>query len=377
MRPLSYSVSTRARPTFAWLRAPDPTLVDFGSGGARRLTLVRLAIFAGLFGNSVFFQWSTIEPLAPITTAMSGLGFLVSGAVAWRVRSQENTPGLPFILATIDVSLISGILVSFALAGQPYTAAHSMFVWELYLLAILISALHFDLRVVLFAGAMASVQWAGVLAWVMQRWGLPAEVPVDPRHVALIQTLRLLLMGAFTVVTLLIVLRSTRLLRLSGTDSLTGLANRALLDQRLFEEVAAARRWERPLSVAFLDIDRFKDFNDQWGHRAGDEALRTTARALIAESRESDVVARWGGEEFVLVLPDSIGKDAAMAIERIRARLAVTPIPGVSPEARVTLSAGIAEFPADGDEAGNLERIADRRLLAAKRRGRDCVVARG
>jgi diguanylate cyclase (GGDEF)-like protein len=358
-----------------WLEAPDPTLIEFASGGARRLALVRVGIFVFLFATSVASLVSTDDPLVPYTTPAVGIGLLIAIGAAWRVHAKDASPGLAFVMVTLDVSLISAILVGFAISGNPYVAAHSMVVWELYLFAIVAACLHFDLRVVLFAGVMAAAQWAGVLSWVSAHWPLPAQVAVDPRHVALVQTLRFGLIGTFTLGAGLLVLRSAHMLRLSGMDALTGLANRALLDQRLVEEVAAARRWGRPLSVAFLDIDRFKVFNDRWGHRAGDEALRATARALIAESRESDVIARWGGEEFVLVLPDSLGKDAAMAIERIRGRLGVTPIPGVSPEARVTLSAGIAEFPADGDEAGLLERVADRRLMVAKRRGRDCVVA--
>lgn len=142
-------------------------------------------------------------------------------------------------------------------------AANSMFFWELYLLAIFLSALQFDPRVCVFSGALAFAQF-----------------------------------GA-----LLLASRAGRLIRLSGTDSLTGLANRALFDQRLVVEVKTARRMERSLCVIFLDIDHFKHFNDRWGHRAGDDALRATADVLVEACRDSDVIARWGGEEFVIVLP--------------------------------------------------------------------------
>ena len=370
-------VRPKVRSRLAWLTAPDASLIEFGAGGARRISQVRAAIFACLLATGIASNVLTDEPLAPIATSVAALGLVCALLVAWRVRAGEIAPKLSFVNVTIDVTLISSILVSFALDGQPEVAANSMFVWELYLFAIVASALYFDLRVVLFTGIVAVAQWSAVLAWVANTYGLPAVVKVDADHIELMQALRMALIGGFTAAAALMVLRTARLVQLSGTDPLTGLANRALLDQRLVEAVASARRWGRPLSVAFLDIDHFKKFNDRYGHRAGDEALRSTARALIEESRESDVIARWGGEEFVLVLPDAVAKDAAMAVERLRARLAVTPISGLRPDVRVTLSAGVAEFPTDADEAGALEQVADRRLLVAKRSGRDRVVSHG
>lgn len=366
---------TRPLVRHAWLAAPDSALIEFSSGGARKVSAIRAGIFGLLFALSATAVVLSQEPLAAITTTMSAFGLLVSLFVVWRIRSQASARLLPFLTSTVDISLVTGILIAFAVAGRPAVTMNSMFVWELYLLAIMLSVLQFDLRVVLFAGSMALVQWGGVTAWVAFEWGIDTQVGATHSEATLVHVMRFLLIGVFTLGAGLIVIRTNRLARLSGSDALTGLANRALLDQRLVEEVAVARRWGRHLSIAFLDIDRFKKFNDRWGHRAGDEALRATARAMIEECRESDVIARWGGEEFVLVLPDSAGKDAAMVFERVRARLAVTPIPGVSPEARVTLSAGLAEFPTDGDEAGLLERVADRRLLVAKRNGRDRVVA--
>ena len=360
-----------------WLEKHDSALIDFGSGGAQQLANVRVFIFGVLLAISLAFQATTEEALSASTSVMATTGLSIALFISWRIRSNTTNSGsVGYWLTTTDVSLVSGILISFALAGRPSVAAHSMFVWELYLLAVMLSVIQFDLRVVLFSGAMAALQWGAVLYWVTSTYPMPEGYTVKASDAEFVQILRFVLIGVFTAGAGLIVARTGRLMRLSGTDALTGLANRAMLDQRLVEEVAAARRWARPLSVAFLDIDHFKKFNDRWGHVAGDEALRSTARALIEESRESDVVARWGGEEFVVVLPDAGAKDAEMAVERLRARLAVMPISGIAPDVRVKLSAGIAEFPADADNAGSLEQIADRRLLAAKRRGRDCVVAR-
>lgn len=163
----------------------------------------------------------------------------------------------------------------------------------------------------------------------------------------------------------------------SGTDVLTGLWNRRYFDQRLSAEVARAARQGRPLTIVFLDLDGFKFFNDRWGHGVGDKVLKIVARLLVDESREEDVIARWGGEEFVALLPDTDGAGAAEHLKRIRLKLAETALPTGDEAARITLSGGIAEYPADAASPADLIATADRRLLRAKQTGRDRMVGEG
>jgi diguanylate cyclase (GGDEF)-like protein len=159
--------------------------------------------------------------------------------------------------------------------------------------------------------------------------------------------------------------------RLAVSDELTGLPNRRSMQMLLDRSIALADRGIAPFCVAILDIDHFKAVNDELGHAAGDAVLRELARLGSAELRATDVLGRWGGEEFLLVMPG--GADAAgAALARIREAVAA----GAHPARRITLSAGIAVHRA-GEHADALLARADRALYAAKRGGRDRVVLDG
>jgi diguanylate cyclase (GGDEF)-like protein/PAS domain S-box-containing protein len=162
-----------------------------------------------------------------------------------------------------------------------------------------------------------------------------------------------------------------RLAQSAVTDPLTGLANRRAFDERLAAEIARARRHGRPLALVMVDIDEFKRVNDTHGHQAGDRVLRAVADALAATTREGEIVARVGGEEFAWLLPDAAVGDAFRAAERARAGVAATT---VEPVGAVTVSAGVADLLAAGG-AEDLVARADRALYAAKSSGRDRTVA--
>jgi two-component system, cell cycle response regulator len=153
---------------------------------------------------------------------------------------------------------------------------------------------------------------------------------------------------------------------LAGRDSLTGLANRRILNQRLSRELARARRYGTRMSVVMIEIDGFKAVNDRYGHGRGDEALQAVATVLNLTCREMDVAARLGGDEFVLVLPHTEKPGAAQFAERVREAIAYTP-----PNGRVSItgSFGVASFPEDGTTADGLLQAADRAMYEAKRAG--------
>jgi len=171
-------------------------------------------------------------------------------------------------------------------------------------------------------------------------------------------------------------------LRQSGfTDVLTGWHNRRYLQARMKEELARACRDGRSLVCMMLDVDHFKHVNDSWGHTAGDAVLRELAQRIDAQVRASDVAARFGGEEFVILLPNTKGADGQRLAERIRNAVAAAPFE--LPEGEqisVTVSIGIAEF-APGAGGSDLKSLgealiarADAALYAAKAAGRDRVV---
>lgn len=172
-----------------------------------------------------------------------------------------------------------------------------------------------------------------------------------------------------------------RLRRSGFTDVLTGWHNRRYLQARMKEELARACREDSQLVCMMLDVDHFKRVNDTWGHSAGDSVLRELAQRIDAQVRASDVAARFGGEEFVILLPDTTSADGQHLAERIRTAVAAAPFE--LPEGGavdVTVSIGIAEFtPANGDTdlkslGDALIARADVALYGAKAAGRDRVV---
>ncbi|MGF1646194.1 MAG: diguanylate cyclase [Kineosporiaceae bacterium] len=165
--------------------------------------------------------------------------------------------------------------------------------------------------------------------------------------------------------------------RLAVTDMLTGLYNRRFISEMLSIEVDRAHRGRRAVSVVTMDIDHFKRVNDTCGHAAGDTVLVEVARRLSAGLRSSDVLARVGGEEFLVVAHDTEAEAVLELAERLRlvVRRSPVPVPGAGPMT-ITVSAGVASVE-DGDTAESLAQRADRALYAAKDAGRDRVMAAG
>jgi diguanylate cyclase (GGDEF)-like protein len=158
--------------------------------------------------------------------------------------------------------------------------------------------------------------------------------------------------------------------RLSVTDPLTGLYNRRWMMEGLESEVRRSRRLKHTFAVLMGDVDHFKGYNDAHGHPAGDEVLKRVALMLREATRDVDVVARYGGEEFFVLMPETEGDGAADVADRVRARLAGDELAAGA----ITLSFGVAEFPAHGDTAETLIAVADAALYQAKREGRDRVI---
>ena len=158
-----------------------------------------------------------------------------------------------------------------------------------------------------------------------------------------------------------------QLSRIAGTDPLTGLANRRLFGAELAAAVARADRTARPLSLILFDIDRFKSINDRFGHLEGDRVLAAVAAATRAEIRLGDMLARWGGEEFALLLTDDDAEQAMTSAERLRLCLRSCRLDGIG---TVTASFGVAER-GPGEDVESWIRRADAALYAAKQAGRD------
>ena len=159
-------------------------------------------------------------------------------------------------------------------------------------------------------------------------------------------------------------------------DPLTGLFNRRYLDETLPRELYMAQRRDVPLCVVMLDIDGFKQFNDSYGHGPGDSLLREFGRILREHLRKSDISCRYGGDEFVLILPNSSIADTQQRVEQIRIFLNELQRNYTDDQAQdlITLSAGIACAPSHGETASELLRAADEAVYIAKQTGRNRVV---
>jgi len=158
--------------------------------------------------------------------------------------------------------------------------------------------------------------------------------------------------------------------RLSVTDDLTGLYNRRYLMDTLANEVRRSRRLDHPCALLMADVDHFKEYNDAYGHLAGDEALKRIAGVLRDTTRDVDCAARYGGEEFVVLMPETRAAGAIETAQRIRTRLATDELVG----GKLSVSIGVSQFPDDGDAPEALLARADAALYRAKREGRDRVL---
>jgi len=161
--------------------------------------------------------------------------------------------------------------------------------------------------------------------------------------------------------------------RAARVDSLTGVANRRAYSEAAEIELQRALRYRQPLAMLMVDIDHFKVVNDTHGHLAGDAALVSFARTLVQEVREVDMVGRWGGEEFAVLLPNSTAEDARRVAERMRQAVAASEMQLNGQVLRCTASFGVAELGANDITLGGLQKRADDALYRAKRLGRNRV----
>lgn len=169
-----------------------------------------------------------------------------------------------------------------------------------------------------------------------------------------------------------LLIKNRELERIATIDSLTGLFNRRFLDWTLQQQVAAAERYRTPLAIILLDIDHFKQINDTFGHQVGDEVLVLLSGLLRMRTRDSDIVGRWGGEEFLILCPRSNLTDAIATAEMLRNLLGQHTNPKVG---TCTASFGVAEY-RSGDTVTKLITRVDRSLYIAKSQGRNRVVTR-
>ena len=352
------------------------------AGAVGELIVARIRLMLTVALLIVPIVMMVIEPwdqdyVAGLVILLSAVG--IAFGVFLLVRRGFTSPWLGAVSTALDVSLVSAALVTFLILEGPEAAVNSRVVFECYFIAIGVTCLRYDLRLCLFAGALAIMQYFGMALWSDIHWDMQSAI-YRPNDYGIFdwgtQISRLVLLGTAALLAATVVGRGQALRRLSSIDRMTGIYNRGYFDERLSAELSRARRQSEPLAVVMVDVDHFKRFNDNYGHAAGDAGLRAVTGLIRHSLRRSDLVARYGGEEFVLVLPVTTAAQALDKIEGIRLAVGQLPIrlPKQQTTAMLTVSAGIAVFPEDGVTADELLDCADERLFRAKQGGRNRVV---
>ncbi|PKL95382.1 MAG: hypothetical protein CVV18_05725 [Gammaproteobacteria bacterium HGW-Gammaproteobacteria-8] len=347
------------------------------------LLVARIRLFSTvLIALMPLLAWWNGAPRVEVANGAMFATLALGLALLLLLLAKRNAVSLPlrFGSAAFDVTSVSLVLALFLVQGYPHTAVNSRVIWEIYLIAIAATALRGDPRICMLAGMLAMLQYLAIVLGAVSYGDLSS-----PRFESFAygmfswsdQISRLLLLLLATVLALAAVAQTCKLMSLSSRDKLTGTGNRAWLDLRLQREVREAQMSGRKLCLAMLDVDHFKDFNDRYGHLAGDAALCQVVERLREAVEPQGFVARYGGEEFSILFPGIGLADALQACERARKTIAGARVilPGTQGDAESpSVSIGLAELER-GQSAETLLDIADRRLNRAKQGGRNRVIA--
>ena len=364
-----------------WSR-PDPILAEAGAAGELLVAKVRIGLACLLLLipviDTVFFRFDKKESFVGLSLTFAT--FFLSLIVFLLISREYNPSWMSFVTSAFDVSLVSGALALFLLLNRPHTAVNSKVVFEGYFLAIGATSLRYDKRVCVTAGLLAFVEYLAIVYIAATHWDLnsPIYAPFPYGQFDWSNEIsRLVIMLTASALSLALVARSQKLLQLATTDPLTRLYNRGYVDDRFAIELSRARRYRQPLTIAVIDADRFKLLNDTHGHASGDLVLQTIGETLRASFRQSDTAGRYGGEEFVVILPETDIETAQRKLESFRESIAASPIALAArgEKVQVTISAGLSNFPEDAEDASELFALADERMFQAKKEGRNRVVA--
>ncbi len=289
----------------------------------------------------------------------------------WLAGKPQPPRVLPWVTSELDVLFISLASVGFLVAGDPIVATNSFYHWSYYMLAVGATCLRHNPRLTIVTTVSAVVQLLGIaLASSALHPGIRSEYygyfDWDS------QVGRMIAITVMGLLSLAVVARNRQVWESSVRDKLTGLHNRRFFDEFLDYKCAEYGRQGRPFSLVMIDIDFFKQVNDKHGHQVGDRVLQELSGKLSREFRSSDITARWGGEEFAIILSDS---DLETALTRMN--LFHQDLARESRAVPFTVSMGIAAFPRDAGSAEALLTAADANLYAAKRGGRNRIVSSG
>jgi diguanylate cyclase (GGDEF)-like protein len=335
----------------------------------RFLNLWRLGLLASLtvtlltnqllLGNSTFEQDTSLLALGTILLC----ALLFQLYLAWFPWDDR----LGVWVVGVDLAGVTSLLLLYVLMGRSIAATNSQSTFLAYFIVIALAGLRSDARVARGLAVAVPLSYA-LVVFLAVSWRQVNLNPADPIYGSFkweIQVMRLLFLSIVTWITQFDAALGATDRAEALRDPLTGVYNRRFLEEFLYRELPRARRRQQPLSVLLVDLDGFKQYNDTHGHLAGDRILVAVASSLAAAVRAGDIVARYGGDEFVVILPNTPG-EAARRVARELVRV-------VPPQ--VSLSAGVGCLGADVEGAEDLLAAADAALFRAKQSGGGVVVA--
>ncbi|MFT5443158.1 MAG: diguanylate cyclase (GGDEF)-like protein [Myxococcota bacterium] len=318
-----------------------------------------------------------VAAMSMVAGSIAILYSIVGGALE---RSSANPFWVALANAVVYSSIISLLLWTFSTFDPPREHLHWV-IFFLYSLMIAANGLSEDPRQPVMAGAFAIAGYAIVVLALRPSnaagdSAMALRVASEFEWVA--NSAKVVLLCGIPIVAGSSAQRGRDLRRSSLRDGLTGLLNRHALDQCLEHLGQSAERENHTLTIAMIDIDHFKQLNDEYGHQAGDDVLRGVAGWLLRGFRATDLVARYGGEEFVVAFPDTIDQKIDERLEELRNDIADFGLRarGSDKAVSVTVSIGAARLPDDGKSVQDVLAIADSRLYVAKNGGRNRVVLR-
>jgi diguanylate cyclase (GGDEF)-like protein len=352
---------------------------DFKQRVCIRMLMLTAMVTAVCNGLLYFGAWHGIFPWREVhflaaASSLTTLGFYVMIRSGWNQRFDEPTLALPQTL--LSQTLIAG---AYMVTGPAH--ASSIIILPLVLVFGMFNMRKNQVRFVAF--------YTIILMGCVMGWKAYTDPVNYPPQLELIYFMLVgAVLPAISQLGLQLIGMRARIKRhkaalqkalaqlgeLATRDDLTGLANRRRMSELLEEHAQRAARGGPNFSVAMVDLDHFKLINDTHGHAVGDEVLRAFAREAGYIMRNTDIIGRWGGEEFLMLLPETPDGDPAIGLARLRVHLATLQVSASAPELRMRFSAGLTHFNPGGSVAASVER-ADRALYAAKAGGRNQTIS--